>query len=586
MADTVFNLTIVVLFYVAVSWNGVLALRVDGSILTSEDWVFLSRFCYMSKNGELDYYIQFPQSYEIQHLLFYYDRPTIWESVYPSSKTCEQKKAVLDISRGQILPLNPLNSYSGCKYITISGVQYVECQDKQRFSSSRDMWWYLVLSRCPSDRKDNTITGLNITFRFHMTNGDDLWHREFSADELYILPTDIAFLILYFFITLISMVFAIILRSRQMFHVTYKIYLASLCLWWFHLLLWCIAYGRYSAYGYKETGTERAARIFAALSSLLFMLMLLLMADGYTIIKGKMAARTSILFSVFFTVYVIAYAALYIVEANTFDPGTVLYIYEYWPGYALIALRLLAWIFFVVYLFMTLKKHRKNGKFYYPLFIIYTIWFWAGPIAIIIGMFAIRQWAREKIVNGVDQLIMMLGHVTFLILTRPSAANENFPYTIKTSQIGLISEDDLERPTNYEISEEELQEKTGPNLNDIFTVSQTRKEPSAPQERPSSRTRLSRPSREDRPSSRTPLTNSTNQESEGSASPAESDNDSLPPPYSSVTSRERSVPSSLPPLNHFVTSDSTQGTQRNALSMLPMEERLGRPNALPPIKPR
>lgn len=30
-------------------------------------------------------------------------------------------------------------------------------------------------------------------------------------------------------------------------------------------------------------------------------------------------------------------------------------------------------------------------------------------------MFAIKQWAREKIVNGVDQMIMMLGHVTFLV---------------------------------------------------------------------------------------------------------------------------------------------------------------------------
>lgn len=61
---------------------------------------------------------------------------------------------------------------------------------------------------------------------------------------------------------------------------------------------------------------SQTARVFGALSSLLFMLMLLLMADGYTIIKGRMKSRTSIIFSVFFTVYVISYATLYIVEAN------------------------------------------------------------------------------------------------------------------------------------------------------------------------------------------------------------------------------------------------------------------------------
>ncbi|XP_022326202.1 transmembrane protein 145-like [Crassostrea virginica] len=537
-----FKWTFLAFFYVCVSWYDSLALRVDGNIYsTSEDWIFLSRFCYMSKNGELEYYIQFPEAYESQHLLFYYDRPTIWESVYQSSKTCEQKKSVLDLTRGQILPLSPMFSHSGCNRINISNVWYVECKDTQKFSSARDMWWYLVLSRCPSDRNTQSIGGLNISFRFHMTNGDDMWHREFSADELYILPTDIAFLVLYFFVTMVSMIFAIILYSRQMFHVTYKIYLCSLLIWWFHLLLWCIAYGRYSTYGYKETGTERAARVFAALSSLLFMLMLLLMADGYTIIKGRMKSRTTIIFSVFFTLYVISYATLFIVEANTFDPGKVLYIYEYWPGYALIALRLLAWVFFVVYLFLTLKKHKKRGKFYYPLFIIYTIWFWAGPIAIIIGMYAIRQWAREKIVNGVDQLIMMLGHVIFLILTRPSAANDNFPYYIKTTQIGFISEETAERPGNYEISEEELQSKTGPNLNDIFVVSSTRREPSAPiEERPRSRTRISRPSSGEKLTPKTQLTKPTAQESEASLSAGESDNDSPPPSYMSILNSSKS----------------------------------------------
>lgn len=577
-----FKWTLIALVSALLSWKNVLSLRVDGSIYSdNEDWIFLSRFCYMSKSGELEYYIQFPKSYERQHILFYYDRPTIWDNVYQSSKTCEQKKAVLDITRGQILPLSPLNSYSGCKYIQISGVDYVECKDTQKFSSSRDMWWYLVLSRCPSDRIETTRTGLNITFRFHMTNGDDMWHREFSADELYILQTDIAFLVLYFFVTMVSMIFAIILHSRQMFHVTYKIYLASLLIWWFHLLLWCIAYGRYSSYGYKETGTERAARVFGALSSLLFMLMLLLMADGFTIIKGRMKSRTSIIFSVFFTVYVISYATLYIVEANTFDPGKVLYIYEYWPGYALIALRLLAWVIFVVYLFLTLKKHRKNGKFYYPLFVLYTIWFWAGPIAIIIGVYAIKQWAREKIVNGVDQLIMMLGHVIFLVLTRPSAANENFPYYIKTTQIGFISEESAERPGNYEISEEELQAKSGPNLNDIFTVSNTRAEPSAPkEERPLSRTRLSRPHSGDRPSSRTQLTKPNVQESEASTSAGESDNDTPPPSYTSLTDEKSSLPSS-----DYTSENMFASRPKNSLPPLSTEKRSKRKRngALPPI---
>lgn len=81
-----------------------------------------------------------------------------------------------------------------------------------------------------------------------------------------------------------------------------------------------------------------------------------------------------------------------------------------------------------------------------------------------------------------------------------------------------------------------MKAKSGPNLNDIFTVSHTRSEPSAPpEERPLSRTRLSRPYSGDRPSSRTQLTKPSVQESEASTSAGESDNDTPPPSYTSLT---------------------------------------------------
>lgn len=102
-------------------------------------------------------------------------------------------------------------------------------------------------------------------------------------------------------------------------------------------------------------------------------------------------------------------------------------------------------------------------------------------------------------------------------------------------QIGFISDETAERPGNYEISEEELQSKTGPNLNDIFVVSSTRREPSAPiEERPRSRTRISRPSSGEKLTPQTHLNKSYTQGSEASLSAGDSDNDSPPPSYTSV----------------------------------------------------
>lgn len=37
-----------------------------------------------------------------------------------------------------------------------------------------------------------------------------------------------------------------------------------------------------------------------------------------------------------------------------------------------------------------------------------------------------------------EHFVLFLGHVVFLLLTRPAAHNENFPYHVRTTQIGIM----------------------------------------------------------------------------------------------------------------------------------------------------
>ncbi|MPC42395.1 Transmembrane protein 145 [Portunus trituberculatus] len=59
-------------------------------------------------------------------------------------------------------------------------------------------------------------------------------------------------------------------------------------------------------------------------------------------------------------------------------------------------------------------------------------------MVIIICNHVIDKWVREKVVNGVDLSITLLGHLFFLVLTRPSAANKNFPFHVRTSQVRAL----------------------------------------------------------------------------------------------------------------------------------------------------
>ena len=43
-----------------------------------------------------------------------------------------------------------------------------------------------------------------------------------------------------------------------------------------------------------------------------------------------------------------------------------------------------------------------------------------------------------QVVISVEHFIVFLGHVVFLLLTRPNAHNKNFPYHVRTTQIGIM----------------------------------------------------------------------------------------------------------------------------------------------------
>ncbi|KAH9514928.1 hypothetical protein Btru_021386 [Bulinus truncatus] len=414
------------------------------------DWEFLTRFCFLSQEGTISYEFSYPVEYAPQELLLYYDSPGQWDAVYKRGKNCTESKSVLSEQNNQVVRLTdePINTakYSGCVRKQRDGKSWFYCSGKRGFRSARERWWYIAISRCTKYNAQSA--GMHLEYEVHMTNGDDLLHEEFSADEFFIL------------------------RSRQLFHTTYKLYLASIFTWTFHLLLMVIAWGHYGSTGWDTKQVEVVGRIFRAASTVIFILMLILMAKGFTITRGRLTRISLIKITVFFNFYVVVIVILFIWEGLLFDAGQVLYYYESPPGYGMIIMHLLGWLWFLYATVFTLKNYKSHHKFYIPFFSFFTIWFWAAPVMVLTAMFAMAKWSREKTVNGVEQFIGFCGHIFFLILTRPNAANKNFPYHIRTSQIGFIASDELEPPkvnNPYVVSTGVAYSGSGPNLEFFIT---------------------------------------------------------------------------------------------------------------------
>ncbi|XP_041373916.1 transmembrane protein 145-like isoform X2 [Gigantopelta aegis] len=449
---------------------------VEGYLDTDQDWKFLGRFCFLSEKGSLVYNFVYPVAYSTQDILLYYDTDSQWPSVYPSTKSCLEKFSVLSIQKNQVISLNTSytrpSMYSGCKIGVLNGESVYNCTEARSFRSMRERWWYIAVSRCSS--LPTQPQGMKLHYSMHMTNGPagDMLYHEFSADEFYILPTDITFLLIHLIIFGLTIVCAAALRDRQLFHTTYKMYLTTVTLWTFHIFLLCVAFGKYSQTGRSERRTKVAARVFSSAADLIFQLMLILMGSGYTITRGKLKSLETVIFTVFTCIYTIVYIVLLIWEAVLFDPGQVLYIYQSPAGYGLIALHLFGWLWFLLAVFFTLKKYPSKAKFYIPFTIFYTIWFFATPLIILISNLALPQWMREKTVNGVELFIGLAGHVFFLVLTRPAAANTNFPYHVRTTQIGSLDGTEADTADPVDMSNS-YSPGTAPDFSHLFLVSHT-----------------------------------------------------------------------------------------------------------------
>ncbi|XP_057301607.1 transmembrane protein 145-like [Hydractinia symbiolongicarpus] len=417
------------------------SLITEGSLKTSkENWKFLTRFCYHTSQGRVEYRFEYPASKCCQEVILYYDDQ--WPNVYPQeSMSCKEKQDVTDPRNSQVLTLKAPYKLKNSQCVFKDEASTISCSGNRTFSSVRVRWWYLVIANCRAE-------DLEIKYYLSMTNGDTIWTKHFSADEKNILQTEIFFLVAFIMVISLSLLVAYELASRQLFHTTYKLYLWTVFFELLSVIVNLVYYISYGQTGKPQLAVKNIARAFHSGSDIIFVVLLILLGKGWTVTRGRISATGQVKLSLFCTFYTIAYIALFIYEAKAFDPGEVLYLYESPAGVGICILRVLAWGWFTYGIFFTLKNYVEKRLFYYPFWMFYTLWYLSGPGVVLLATYIIDAYMRAQIMIMVDRSVAFVASLFFLILTRPSAANKNFPYHVRTSQIGIV--DDTDSPQNFD----------------------------------------------------------------------------------------------------------------------------------------
>lgn len=144
------------------------------------------------------------------------------------------------------------------------------------------------------------------------------------------------------------------------------------------ILLEIYSYFNLALKGALMTGASLVGHLLEACSETLYTVLMLLLAFGYTITKSALTPKQIRWLTYFICLNAVCQLALYVYQFEIFDPGLVLYIYESPPGYGLVALKLIAWIVFVLRCFRTTKRMTKKVHFYASLLSLGSAWFMFG----------------------------------------------------------------------------------------------------------------------------------------------------------------------------------------------------------------
>ena len=213
-----------------------------------------------------------------------------------------------------------------------------------------------------NDRYLFRVQGLQLRYKFWLTNGEpwDFLHHQYSADEFYILPILTVYLLFHLVLLCITFSHAVQLKSRQLLHTTFKLFWFSVLLHTGGLALSTFNYFAYGMNGYGAPTAKLTGRVLESAGEIAFLLLLILLAKGYTVTRAKLRQASSIKLTIFICSYIIMYVALFLMEQLYFDPGQVLYLYESTFGYGLVILRMIGWLIFMYAIFFTLKHYPEK----------------------------------------------------------------------------------------------------------------------------------------------------------------------------------------------------------------------------------
>jgi len=296
----------------------------------------------------------------------------------------------------------------------------------------RPRFWYVVLANCAGSGYGGIV---DVTYKLHTFQAEmTSWNEEFGVNETGINTTYLIFFFIYLVMVLTHSV-GVQRLSREnggAVHNIVKLFTASLWTQFFCIFFYIIHYGVYGDNGVGVPGANQFATFLEAIARISLILVLILLAQGWTISAEAIQHRMAIAAAIF--LLFIFYLALIIWNFAARDPITTLYMYDSAAGALIVTVLFVVWIWFVVTIANTYRKedHPAKKNLYGWLLVLYSLWLLSLPLFVLIGV-GLEPWVREKTVTSINILATTGAYGVLAYLLWPTRAEIYFK--IKTPDV-------------------------------------------------------------------------------------------------------------------------------------------------------
>jgi len=417
----------------------------NGVVDSRASWQFLNRFCFnptpesvqVTDVEALKLYGLF--SYTVYYkigdkpsLMIYYDGFDSWHKVTGADLTCEERR---NISTAEVHLWKRQGALIDAVKNDVSNYQ-IKVQGLVIFRSAVPVYFFVAAANCPTGCHSAFCEApVQIQYNIKFTNGKQLFKEQFSCDEQGIMELRILFLIAYAFLSFVGVSIAYNLAKENKFHHTVRLLMYSIDLKLVGQICHLIDLSRYAHSGIGIAGFMVCGYMLEIVSEVMLVLLLIVLAKGWTIYRRKISASGRVKIAIYFTFFLVVSCIARAFSVAKFDPSRVVYYYESAPGKFLIAMWFLIWVWFLHASAMTFKDNKRKRRFYIKFCTLYGLWFLLIPL-LLIASITVDDSRRARFSVAWELIAFFIAHLSLLAMYNPNTScNKTFPFHANTSDM-------------------------------------------------------------------------------------------------------------------------------------------------------